>query len=270
MKWAGHLVGVAVSALTLLSASVAQAQTDDGSSDMTIFGWSVSGRASVQAAPDYLGSNDYKVGPTFSLSFHRAGHQRSFHAPDDSPDFQLVGDKALSGGLVVRGRSSRDDSGDLRGIHKVDFALEPGVYAEWWPAQGLRLRGEARRGVMGNSAWSGDVAADLVSDHDRWLLSVGPRVHLGDSRFTRTYFDITAADAAASPFGIGAYGADQAFVSWGAMASAEYRWSPRWSVVANTSYQALLGDAKDSPIVASLGSSDQFKAAVGVRYRFGR
>jgi len=266
---AAHLAGAAVGVLTLLSGPMAMAQTDDGSGGMTIFGLSVSARVSASVSPDYLGSNDYKVGPTVSFSFHRPGHQHTFHAPDDSPDLQLVGDKALSGGLVVRGRSSRDDSGDLQGVHKIDFALEPGVFVEWWPAQSLRLRGEARRGVMGNSAWSGDVAADLVHDDDTWLLSVGPRLHLGDSRFTRTYFDISAADAAGSPFGIAAYNADKAFTAWGGLASAEYRWSPRWSLLANASYERLLGDAADSPIVARLGSANQYKAAVGVRYRFG-
>lgn len=263
-------IGVAMGALACLSAQAVQAQTDDASRDVTVFGWAVSGRVSANLSPDYLGSNDYKVGPSVSLSFHRSGQPRTYHAPDDSTDFQLLGGETLSGGLIVRARSRRDDSGDLQGIHKVGFALEPGVYAEWWPADGLRLRGEARRGVMGNSAWSGDVAADLVHDDPRWLLSIGPRVHLGDSRFTRTYFDITAADAARSPFGIGPYAQDKAFVSWGGLASAEYRWSPRWSVLTNASYQRLLGDAADSPIVAHLGSPNQYKASIGVRYRLGR
>jgi outer membrane protein len=158
----------------------------------------------------------------------------------------------------------------LQGVHKIDFALEPGVYAEWWPADSLRLRGEARHGAMGNSAWSGDVAADLVHDDRKWVLSIGPRLHLGDSRFTRTYFDITALDAARSPFGISAYTKQGTFVSWGALASAEYRWSPRWSLLGDVRYQRLIGDAADSPIVAQLGSPNQVRAAVGVRYRFGR
>jgi outer membrane protein len=172
--------------------------------------------------------------------------------------------------VVARGRSSRDDDKNLRGIHKIDFALEPGVYAEWWPMEAVRLHAEARHGVMGNSAWSGDVAADLVHDDPKWLLSIGPRLHLGDSRFTRTYFDITATDAARSPFGTGPYAASGTFVSWGGLASAEYRWSRRWSLLADVSYQRLTGDAADSPIVARLGSVDQFRGTVGVRYRFGR
>ncbi|MBS0335177.1 MAG: MipA/OmpV family protein [Proteobacteria bacterium] len=258
---------VAAAGAVVLAASAAQAQA--ASSGFTIFGWAVSGSLSAQVTPDYLGAKTYSLGPSGSLDVYRPGTLSSFGAPDDSPGLQLLGDRTLAAGAVVRLRSGRDDSDVLRGIHKVGFAIEPGVYAEWWPAAGVRLHGELRHGAMGDSAWSGDVALDLVHDEARWLLSIGPRVHLGDSRFTRTYFGITAADALRSPNHVAAYGADGAFVSWGGLASAEYRWSPRWSLLANADYQRLTGDAADSPIVARLGSPDQFTASLGLRYRFG-
>lgn len=271
MTWAGRLaLAAAAGALTLPGAAIAQAQTENTSSEWTFFGWNVSARVSAAVAPDYLGARTYSVGPTGSLTLHRPGVQSTFRAPDDSPSLQLFGDKELSAGVVVRGRSARDDHNDLRGIHKIDFALEPGVYAEWWPMDGLRLHGEARHGALGNSAWSGDVAADLVHDHKKWLLSIGPRVHLGESRFTRTYFDISAADAARSPFRIAPFASNGAYVAAGGLASAEYRWSRQWSILTDVRYDRLLGDAADSPIVARLGSRDQFRGALGVRYRFGR
>jgi outer membrane protein len=260
-------------ALALLAASAAQAQaqtqTDDASSDWTVFGWSVTGRLSVRVAPDYIGAKTYSVGPGGSISFHRPGSQPRFHAPDDSFSVQLFGDRAFSGGFVMRGRSARDQDKNLQGVHTLDRAWEPGVYAEWWPAEALRVHGELRRGVAGNQAWSGDLAADAVHDDPKWLLSIGPRLHLGDSRFTQTYFDVTAADAAASPHGITSYSASGAFVSAGAIASAEYRVRPRWSLMGDVGYQRLLGDAAKSPLVARLGSPDQFTAALGVRIRFG-
>lgn len=270
MQFAGRMAVAVVGGAVLLSASMARAQAQEPSSDWTVFGWSVSGSVSAQIAPDYIGAKTYSVGPGGSLQFHRPGVQPVFGAPDDSPGLQLLGDKTLSGGVVVRGRSSRDDDDKLRGVHSIDFAFEPGLYAEWWPTDGLRFHGEVRHGVSGNSAWSGDVAADLVHDQDRWLLSIGPRVHLGDSRFTRTYFDVTALDALRSPYAIGPYRSDGAYVAVGGLASAEYRWTKRWSLLGNVGYQRILGDAADSPLVARLGSPDQFTGAVGVRYRFGR
>jgi outer membrane protein len=135
---------------------------------------------------------------------------------------------------------------------------------------GLRFHGEARHGVMGNSAWSGDLAADLVHNDPTWVLSIGPRLRLAESRFTRTYFDISALDAARSPYGIAPFASNGAYVAAGALASAEYRLTRRWSLLADAGYQRLLGDAADSPIVARLGSPNQFTGSLGVRLRFGR
>jgi outer membrane protein len=270
MKRLGRAGAVAVGALTLVGAGAAQAQTDDSASDVTFFGYTISGHISARISPDYLGSKSYSLGPGGSLALRKPGAESSFHAPDDSPSLHLLGNKTFSAGVVLRGRSSRDDKGVLAGVHKLRFALEPGVYAEWWPADGFRLHSEVRRGVMGNSAWSGDVSADLVHDDPKWVLSLGPRLHLGDPRFTQTYFDITAADAARSPIGLSPFTAHRTYVAAGGFASAEYRWSRRWSLLADAGYQRLLGDAADSPIVARVGSPNQFTGSVGVRYSFGR
>ena len=207
-----------------------------------------------------MGSKTYKVGPGGSLQFSRSGDLPTFGAPDDSPGLQVIGDRSLSAGVVLGWRSGRGDDGALRGFDKIDWSVEPGLYATWWPVEGLRLRGEVRRGVNGDDGWMADLGADAVHDDPRWLLSLGPRVHLGDSRFTETYFGVTAAEAARSPFGIDPFAADGTFTAVGGLASVEYRWTKRWSVLADADYRRLLGTAADSPIVARLGSRDQISA----------
>jgi MipA family protein len=267
------LLGPAVvGGLILLQASAATAQQADagGGDGMSLFGWSVAGRLQAQVAPDYMGAKTYSVGPSGSLQFFRTGTEPSFTAPDDSPGLQVLGDRTLSAGLVARYRSGRGDDDALRGFDKIDWAVEPGIYVEWWPMGGLRLHAEARHGVHGNEGWTGDLAADAVHDQSRWRLSAGPRLHLGDSKFTETYFSVTPAEAARSPFGITPYSADGTFTSAGLLASVEYRWTHRWSILANADYERLFGKAGDSPIVAQLGSRDQLTAAFGLRYAFGR
>ncbi|THD58982.1 MipA/OmpV family protein [Phenylobacterium sp.] len=260
-----------VGGLALLQASAAAAQQAAAPEDnMTLFGWAVAGRVQAQVAPDYMGAKTYSVGPSGSLQFFRPGTEPVFSAPDDSPSLQVLGDRTLSAGLVARYRSGRGDDDALRGFDKIDWAIEPGIYAEWWPMDGIRLHAEARRGVHGNEAWMGDLAADAVHDDPRWLLSIGPRLHLAESKFTETYFGVTPADAARSPFGISPYSADGTFTSGGALASVEYRWTRRWSILADADYERLFGKAGDSPIVARLGSRDQITAALGLRYAFGR
>jgi outer membrane protein len=223
----------------------------------------------LRVAPDYMGSRTYRLGPGGSLSLSRPGAQPVFSAPDDSPSLRVIGDRGLTAGLVARWRSGRDDHGALRGFDKIDWSVELGAFVDWWPTDGLRVRGEARHGFGGNHGWMADLGADLVHQDPGWILSIGPRVHWADSKFTRTYFGVTPLEAARSPFGIGAFAGDGSFTAAGVLASAEYRWTPRLSFVANADYRRLTGTAADSPIVATLGSKDQFGAALGVRYAFG-
>lgn len=269
MRRLGLLAAALAGVLGLVHAPAASAQTAAGEG-LTLFGWSVTGNLEAQVAPDFMGAKTYSVGPGGSLQFSRPGTTPSFGAPDDSPSLQVLGDRSLSAGVVARYRSGRGDDEALRGFDKIDWAIEPGLYAEWWPADGLRLHAEVRRGFHGNEAWTADLAADAVHDDPRWLLSLGPRLHLGEAKFTETYFGVSAADAQRSPFGITPYAADGAFTSAGALASVEYRWTRRWSLLADANYARLFGKAADSPIVARLGSRDQLTAAVGLKYAFGR
>ena len=140
------------------------------------------------------------------------------------------------------------------------------MFANWWAADWLRLHGEVRKGLNGNSAWLADVSADAVYRGGPWTLSIGPRAHWADSDFTRTYFSVSAAEAVRSPFHISPYAADGGYSSAGVLASAEYRWRPRWSLQADAGYLRLMGTAASSPLVSTLGSKDQFEAALGVRY----
>lgn len=263
-------LGSAAAAGTLLLHGAAMAAEADDAQDAGIFGWSVAVRLQARVAPDYMGSKTYRLGPGGSFSLSRPGAERLFTAPDDSPSLQLIGDRQLSAGLAARWRSGRDNDGDLRGFDKINWSIEPGGYVNWWPVDGLRIRGEVRHGFGGNKAWMADLSADAVHQDPKWILSIGPRAHWAEGKFTRTYFGVTPLEAARSPFGIGAFAGDGTFTSAGVLASAEYHWTPRWGIVANADYRRLLGTAADSPIVATLGSKDQFSAALGVRYFFGR
>lgn len=260
----------ATAAALLLPGAPALAEDAAPQGGWTIFGWQVTASLQPRVAPDYIGSKKYSLGPGGSISLSRPGAAEVFSAPDDSPSLTLIGDHTLSAGVDARWRSGRDDKDALRGFDKIDWAIEPGLFVNWWPTDSLRLRGEVRHGFGGNHAWLADLGADAVHRDRKWVLSVGPRLHLADSKFTRTYFQVTPAEAARSPFAIGPYAADGAFTSAGALATAEYHLSSRWSVLGDVDYRRLMGKAGDSPIVAKLGSRDQFSAALGVGYAFGR
>ncbi|MCR5880816.1 MipA/OmpV family protein [Phenylobacterium sp. J367] len=255
--------------LALLAAGPAAAQ--GGLEDIEVMGWSLNNvRAGVRLAPDYVGSDDYKLYPTGSLNLYRRGSPPGFGAPDDGISVGLFGDDKVSAGVVGRWRSSREDDGDLEGFDKVDGAVEAGVFAQVWPAEWARLRVETRRGFGGHESWLLDLRGDAVARQGPWIASIGPRFSWADKDYTETYFAVTPQDAARSPLGVAAYAPDGATRSVGLVSSVEYRVQPRWSLTGSLEYRRLLGDAADSPIVEDLGSSDQFSATVGVRYWFGR
>lgn len=265
--WAGAL---AATASVLLTAPAASAEDFSPPGGVTVFGWYLShARIGLGVEPDYLGSNDYRIAPTGSISFARHGAgQSGFAAPDDGFSVGLLGDQTLSAGLVGRWRSGRGNDHDLRGFDKIDGTVEAGGFVNWWAADWLRVRGEVRHGIGGHDNWSADLGADAVGRTGSWVLSVGPRLAWADDDFTRTYFAVTPIEAARSPFGIQPFAPGGAYWAPGVLASADYHLSRSWRVTAVGEYRRLTGDAADSPLVAVLGSKDQFHASLSVTYAF--
>jgi outer membrane protein len=249
----------------------AAAQDHKGLTDITVLGWSLNNwRLGVRVAPDYIGSDNYRLELSGSLNAARRGTEPSFGAPDDGLSLGLFGGRGWSVGVSGRLRSPRGDDDDLRGFEKIDRAVEAGAFMNYWPNDQLRLRGEIRRGFGGHGAWVANLGADAIWREEPLVLSIGPRLAWGDDEFVRTYFGVDPAEAARSPFGIAPYAPTGAATAAGVVASAERRMSRHWSLTAAASYRRLFGDAADSPIVADLGSPDQFNTTLGVRYTFGK
>ena len=250
----------------LLAATPALAQP----TGVTLFGYDVNASLRGRVGPTYEGSNDYKLGPAGSLSLSKPGSKDRFSAPDDSASLTLVGGDRASFGLAGRLRGGRGNKDDLRGMQKIDWAGEAGVFGNLWLTDGLRARLEVRKGFGGHDGVLADVGLDAVKDSGRWTISAGPRFSYADKAFTETYFGVTAAEAAASPLIAAAYRPSGGPRYAGAVASADYNWSERWRLTMDAGYRRLLGDAADSPLVQGLGSRDQFSASAGVRYALGR
>jgi len=256
-----------LSALFVCVAAPAMAQSDSG--EGTVFGYNLNVSVRARVQPSYEGSNDYKLSPSGSISFSRPGEARIFSAPDDGISVSIGGNKTIDGGVTGRFLSGRDNDDDLRGMQKIDLAVEVGGFVNFWPTEWLRTRLSVRRGFGGHEGVVADLGADFVSEQGRWTLAAGPRVSYSDDEYNQTYFGVTPREAIASPLIAAAYTADGGIRYAGVQASADYQWSPRWRFSAEGSYRRLMGDAADSPIVRQFGSEDQFGASIGVRYAFG-
>lgn len=264
--------GAAALPIIIAIASASAAAAQEGVPAPTVLGWTLdSVRAGVRYAPDYLGSDDYQAWFTGAVVLSRRDAAPvPYGAPDDGVSLGLIGKGPLTAGLVGRWRSPRDSDNDLRGFEEIDGTVEAGVFVNWWTTDWLRLRAEARHGFGGHDSWVGDFGADAIVRSDRWVWTAGPRLGWGDADFTQTYFAVTPLDASRSPLGVQPFSPDGASWSPGALVSAEYRLNSRWSLEAVGTYRRVTGDGADSPIVADLGSPDQFSASLSVRYALGR
>ena len=63
----------------------------------------------------------------------------------------------------------RDDgtSDDLKGLSEVPFGGEAGIFAEFYPTDWLRVRGELFEGIKSYDGLVGDVTADAFTDSRR-------------------------------------------------------------------------------------------------------
>jgi outer membrane protein len=154
----------------------------------------------------------------------------------------------------------------LSGLGDVNWAVQVGGYAQYWPVPWLRLRGELRQGFNGETGVTGDLIADAIVPLGQFRLSAGPRMTLQSTPAVSPYFSITTAQSAAS--GLPAYNATGGFYSYGAGGQVEYFWNPQWQTHAIVEYERIIGSAADSALVTMRGSPNQLTFGLGATYSF--
>lgn len=231
--------------------------------------WIATIKGNLRVGPSYPGADDLGVVGFPSVSFRRAGTPQRFSAPDDGLSFSVLEESAVRVGFVGRFQGGRyyEDDRRIFGLAKIDWAVEPGLFVEYWPVEFLRARAELRRGFGGHEGFVADLGLDYVTRLGGITFSVGPRLALGDSEFTETYFGVTPFEAAVNGQ-VTPYSPSGGLTSVGVTTSVSYDWTPQWSTTAFVSYKRLVGDAADSPIVKRFGSENQFGLGLTVSYSF--
>lgn len=220
-------------------------------------------RGGVAAVPSYPGSGDYEAAPDLGFTFGAlTWGGRSFgNGIGNIPDNGF----AFRGAFKFIGERDDDDYPELAGLEDIDPAVELGfglIYRETnWQAFG-----EVRRGFGGHEGVTGTLGADLIfRPTDRWTITAGPRVNLGNTEYASTYFGVSAAEAAASSFG--AYDADGGVLGAGFEVEGIYRLNNLWAVESSLTYERLQNSAADSPITQA-GSEDQWRVSIGLSRAF--
>jgi MipA family protein len=221
-------------------------------------------RGGIGAAPDYPGSDDYGAVPDLGFTFGSLKWGRV----DLGSGIYSVPDNgfAFTGAFRYLGEREAADNPELIGLNDIDATVELGfglVYRQTnWQAFA-----EVRRGFGGHEGVTGTLGADAIfRPDDRWTITAGPRLNLGNDKYASTYFGVTPAEAALSP-NFGTYAADGGLLGAGLEVQATYRLDDAWALEGAITYEKLLNDAADSPIT-TFGSDDQWTIRFGVSRAF--
>lgn len=231
--------------------------------------WTLTLGVEGRVLPAYEGDDGFILRPAPLFSLRRAGTPESFSAPRDGASVALVEFSGFHLGPTakLRGPRKAGDSGDLAGLHDVDWTLELGLFAEYWPTQWLRTRAEARQGIGGHTGVVADLSADVVVPiAPQWTLSAGPRLTLATAAALDPYFGIAPSEVAAS--GLAAYTPGGGVRAVGAGTKLRYKITPQWASHAYVEYDRLTGGAASSPLVTRRGSVHQATFGAGVTYSF--
>jgi len=232
--------------------------------------WLVTIGAQVRAIPAFAGAPTNLYGFTGFplLALQKPGDPPFFFGARDGFGLSLLNFGTLQLGAVgklVWPRYSSQYS-QLNGLGDVPWALQLGGFAQYWPVPWLRLRGEVRQGIGGETGLSGDVFADVVVPVEQFRFSAGPRVSLQSSAALSPYFGINAAQSVAT--GLPVYGVSGGLYSYGAGGQVEYFFIPQWSAQMLVEYERLTASAANSPLVILRGSPNQFSFGLGATYTF--
>jgi outer membrane protein len=213
--------------------------------------------------PAYEGSKDFEFNPTGLVTVHYLW----------LPGFGVLKNgrmnkEGFSFGPSVRYVSKRTsgDHAELIGLNDIDAAFELGGKFSYTFGM-FRTWGAVRYGFGGYEGVVGEAGIELFMRPTAAMeLTFGPRASFADGNYMRTYFGVTTAESARS--GLAAYQPGGGVKGVGAELGIRYELNETWAVIGSATYEKLIGDAADSPIV-KLGDANQFTAKLGLSYKFG-
>ena len=266
------LTAAAFLSLTMGCADAADISDNSGFSykDTPADYWVITLGGYAGARPQYPGSDGLTFDFRPVIDIHRAGAREWLALPNDAFSLTLYQTPNFRIGAAadyLQNRNQSDDRSALRGLHDIDYTVELGGFAEYYPLPFLRTRVELLQGVSGAEGFAANLMADYIYTPDpSWMFTVGPRLQFVNTQYESTFFSITAAEAAIA--NLTPYHAAGGIHSAGVDATARYYVNDRLSLRAYFEWDRLVGDAADSPLVKQRGSEDQLQFGIGAAYRF--
>jgi outer membrane protein len=261
---------IRLSAVGLLSLIATEAGAQDGG----LFGW-VRGDwyltvgAAGFVAPRFDGDDSYLFNVSPLISLGKAGPEARFTSRNDNISLSLIDYNGVRAGVTGKLIFERDGdtADDLNGIDPVRFGGEAGAFAEVYPTDWLRVRGELRHGIRSHDGVVGDVAVDAFTDVTPTIrVSGGPRISFASSDYFDAYYGISPEESAAS--GLSTYSPGSGVESLGVGGALTWKTTERVTTSVFSEYSRLMGPAADSSLVSERGSNNQWLFGVSATYRF--
>lgn len=254
---------------TVAVASIASNPAQAGMFDWVHGDWYLTLGAAGIGAPGFEGASDMEFGVSPIISLGKVGTEARFVSRNDNISLSVYDGGALRAGIagkLIWERDS-DDFDELKGLDPVRFGGELGVFAEVYPTDWLRVRGEVRHGIRSHDGVVADLSADAFYDvTDTIRLSGGPRVSAATSGYFDAYYGVNAEESAAS--GLSTFDPDGGLRSFGVGGAITWKTTENLTTSLFAEYSRLQGSAADSSIVQERGSKDQFMIGVSAAYKF--
>lgn len=253
-------------------------QPDDTTSYQENGDWSVTITTGVIAAPRFLGDDDFEASafPNISITY-----KDWLFASIGGVGANVVNSNGFKAGPIVKydfGRSetdsnplslSGDPNNDLVGLGDIDGSIEFGGFVEY-NHNNFEARFEVRQGLDGGH--EGMIGEVSLSYNDQFTIgeipiiwSAGPTLKFGDDNYNSAFFDVNAAQSAAS--GLATYDANAGLISYGLEGNVVIPTSERTAIIAFGSLEKLGSEIADSSLVTTRGSDFQAKAGVMFSYK---
>jgi outer membrane scaffolding protein for murein synthesis (MipA/OmpV family) len=230
--------------------------------------------------PKYEGSDEFEtipipiIIPKFSETVEENGsaitevRKRVNFRGLDEIRIRVLGGERFHAGAVTGYITKRDqDDGPLlRGLGDIDGGLVAGAYTEF-TLGAFQFDAAILEKVTGDDSGPefrfGVETTQRITERTRIVARVGTTFASDD--YMQTYFGVTPAQSRDSKAGLAAYTPDAGIKDVFFEIGGTMDLSERWLLKAGGRYGRLLGDAADSPVVAT---ENQFSGVLGLGYRF--
>lgn len=232
-------------------------------------GWSLTLGASVYEAPKFEGDKSYEINVDPVISIGRSDRKERFTSRNDNMSFALLERRLIRLGLVGKIVTARDSdtSGDLKGLKSVKWGGELGGFAELYPTDWLRVRGELRQGVRSHDGITSDLAVDAYNNLTPAVqISGGPRAFYATKDYFKTYYGVNAQESLKS--GLAEYHPDGGWGSFGLGGAVTWKATQKVTTSVFGEYKRLVDNAGDSSLVNQRGDKNQFTMGISATYRF--